>query len=75
MTEPSLADYLLIIDVDDLSDKRPRKLKSDLELYNTRGRRVFRRGLTLQDIDDRAAVSAEIGTRISELEGWLSEHR
>lgn len=70
-----LADYLLVIDADDLSVKEPRRLKGDLELFGILGDRVYKRGLRLRDIDDPSAVAADLAQHIEDLEKELGGQR
>ncbi|MFQ5744181.1 MAG: VWA domain-containing protein [Acidobacteriota bacterium] len=72
VTEPWRADYLLIINDERLGKKKPRSLKGRLELYDTLGKRLYKQELALSDIDDPAAMSAEVAGDIGHLEQWLT---
>ncbi|MFQ5745157.1 MAG: VWA domain-containing protein [Acidobacteriota bacterium] len=68
-----LAEYLLVIDDEELRDKRPRRLKGRLELYDRSGDRVYRKSLNLHDIDDQAALAAALEKYTADLAARLPE--
>jgi len=72
----ALADYRILLRMKKLSERSPRELEADLELWESEfagGDRVYRRGLTLSDIEDWETVAAELAPHIAELRERLAE--
>jgi VWFA-related protein len=71
----ALADYRILIKMKKLSERSPRRLEADIEVWeseSTGGDRVYRRGVTLADIENREAVAAELAPHITEMFERLS---
>ncbi len=74
----ALADYRILIRLKKLSERSPRQLEADLELWESEaagGERAFRRGVTLSDIEDRDRVAAELAPHIVEIRARLAGRR
>lgn len=67
-----MADYVLIIEVDDLAETAPRKLDGYIKLYDARtGEEIYRRVLTLRNISAVADLNADINRYVDYMEQWL----
>ena len=74
----ALADYRILLRMKKLSERSPRELEADLELWESEfagGDRVYRRGLTLSDIEDWETVAAELAPHIVEIRARLAGRR
>ncbi|HEX9700198.1 MAG TPA: hypothetical protein VGD06_12115 [Acidobacteriota bacterium] len=74
VTDARLAGYRLLVRVDDLTPRVPRRLKATLELtqrrterFLTTDTRVFRRSVTLSDIDNAAALRTDLAPHVRDL--------
>ena len=69
-----MAQYLLVIEVDELGQGGQKTLDGYLKLYDPRsGEEVYRRVLELRDIGSLSALNADMERYIDYLEEWLRE--
>ncbi len=74
----ALADYRLLVRLKKLSEKSPRRLEADLEIWESEsagGDRVIRRGVTLSDIEDQETVAAALSPHVVEIRARLAGRR
>ncbi|MFQ5744512.1 MAG: VWA domain-containing protein [Acidobacteriota bacterium] len=75
VTQAHLADYLLVVDAKKISGTKQRKLDGEIELYGFLGDKQYKHDLTLRNIDDPAAIAADLERHIADLEKWFDEHQ
>jgi hypothetical protein len=72
------ADYRIQIEIKELSEWRPHRLEMNLEVWESakaEPERIYRRGVTLFDIEDRERTAADLAPHILEILERLSERR
>ena len=74
----ALADYRIVLTMKELSKWRPHRLEADLELWKMEtagGKRVYRRGVAIFDIEDRERTATDLAPHITEILERLPEQR
>ena len=71
--DPRAAQYLLWVLDKDLSSKPPRRFGGQLVLTNSAGETVYQQDIRVDDLDDYAKNSDELGRHIHEILKTISE--
>ncbi len=74
----ALADYRIVLTMRELSESSPRQLEADLEVWEMEtsgGKRMYRRGVAIFDIEDRERIAADLAPHITEILERLPEQR
>lgn len=69
--DPMEADYSLYLDAEEADRRRPRALRSRIELYNYVDQRLWRDDLDVADLDDEDQVAAAVASAMEQLEEWF----
>ncbi len=72
------ADYRIQLEIGELSEWRPHRLEMNLEVWESakaEPERIYRRGVTIFDIEDRERIAADLAPHITEILERLPEQR